>query len=266
MSGKTGYQLSASNIGWEKKDDARVIARMKELGYKGLEVAPTRLFPDTPYEHRNMAAMLSIAMRREFDFSIPSMQSIWFGVEGNIFTPAAKLPLLEKTNAAFTFAHAMGCHNLVFGCPRARNIPDGHTAEEADDFFRQAARIAHSYDSKLAMEANPPIYNTNFLNTTREAFDFVRRLAEPGLSVNLDVGTMVYNGENPADFANDLDLVSHVHISEPYLAPIEKRELHKELAEILKEKQYQGFVSVEMKCADYETVEKCLEYVAEVFL
>ena len=49
MSGNRQYKLSASNIGWDKKDDPRVIARMKELGYQGLEIAPTRLFPDTPY-------------------------------------------------------------------------------------------------------------------------------------------------------------------------------------------------------------------------
>ena len=201
MSGNRQYKLSASNIGWDKKDDPRVIARMKELGYQGLEIAPTRLFPDTPYAHRNMAAMLGIALRREFDFSVPSMQSIWFGVEGNIFAPEAQRDLLETTNCAFKFAHAMGCHSLVFGCPRARNIPEGRTEAEAREFFRKAAMIADSYHSQLAMEANPPIYHTNFLNTTRQAIDFVRSMKVPGLSVNLDVGTMVYNGEDPADFA-----------------------------------------------------------------
>lgn len=266
MSGNRQYKLSASNIGWDKKDDPRVIARMKELGYQGLEIAPTRLFPDTPYAHRNMAAMLGIALRREFDFSVPSMQSIWFGVEGNIFAPEAQQDLLETTNCAFKFAHAMGCHSLVFGCPRARNIPEGRTEAEAREFFRKAAMIADSYHSQLAMEANPPIYHTNFLNTTRQAIDFVRSMNAPGLSVNLDIGTMVYNGEDLADFADDLDIVSHIHISEPYLAPIQERPMHRQLAEILQKKNYSGFVSVEMKCADYETVDKCLTYTAEVFL
>ena len=126
--------------------------------------------------------------------------------------------------------------------------------------------IADSYHSQLAMEANPPIYHTNFLNTTRQAIDFVRSMKVPGLSVNLDIGTMVYNGEDPADFADDLDIVSHIHISEPYLAPIQERPMHRQLAEILQKKNYSGFVSVEMKCADYETVDKCLTYTAEVFL
>lgn len=266
MSSEVMYKLSASNIGWEKKDDAHVIAHMKKLGYKGLEVAPTRLFPDTPYAHRTTAAMLSIALKREFDFSIPSMQSIWFGVQGNIFDAATRRGLIDSTNCAFKFAHAMGCHSLVFGCPKARSVPEGHDASEADDFFRTAAMIAKSYGSRLAIEANPPIYETNFLNTTREAVDFVRRLNEPGLAVNLDVGTMIFHGENPADFADDLDVVSHIHVSEPYLAPIQERPIHRELAQVLKEKQYSGFVSVEMKCADFDTVAKCLSYVAEVFL
>ena len=45
MSGNRQYKLSASNIGWDKKDDPRVIARMKELGYQGLEIAPHPAFP-----------------------------------------------------------------------------------------------------------------------------------------------------------------------------------------------------------------------------
>lgn len=266
MSENVTYKLSASNIGWAKTDDARVLRRMKALGYKGLEVAPSRLFGDTPYTHRSSAAMLSIAMRKEFDFDIPSMQSIWFGMDGNLFLPEDQAALLDKTNCAFKFAKAMQCRSLVFGCPRARNVPEGHNPEEADIFFRASARVAKSYGGKLAMEANPPIYNTNFLNTTKECFDYVKKLGEEGLSVNFDLGTVIYNEENLADFEADFGLVSHVHISEPYLAPIQERPIHRELADMLKRIGYTGFVSVEMKCADYETVDKCLTYVAEVFL
>ena len=266
MSENVSYKLCASNIGWAKADDAKVLRRMKELGYRGMEVAPSRLFGDTPYTHRTSAAMLSIAMRREFDFSIPSMQSIWFGVEGNIFNPGEREKLMYKTNCAFKFARAMQCHSLVFGCPKARNVPEGRDPAEADEFFRESARLAESYGGKLAMEANPPIYGTNFLNTTRECFDYVKKLGERGLSVNFDLGTVIYNQENLADFADDFGLVSHVHISEPYLAPIEERPIHKELAALLRQVDYKGFVSVEMKCADYETVDRCLTYAAEVFL
>ena len=83
--------------------------------------------------------------------------------------------------------------------------------------------------------------------------------------MNLDVGTMLANGERPSDFAAEMQYVSHVHISEPGLAPIRPRALHKELALLLGAVGYQGFVSLEMKAAPLAEVERCIDYVAEVF-
>ena len=68
-----------------------------------------------------------------------------------------------------------------------------------------------------------------------------------------------------ADVAAHLHRVSHVHISEPGLAPIQPRPLHRELALLLKGVGYQGFVSLEMKAAGEEELTRSLEYVAEVF-
>ena len=62
MSGNRQYKLSASNIGWDKKDDPRVIARMKELGYQGLEIAPTRVFSSEPYAQLSGAALFAGVM------------------------------------------------------------------------------------------------------------------------------------------------------------------------------------------------------------
>ena len=53
---------------------------------------------------------------------------------------------------------------------------------------------------------------------------------------------------------DDLKYVSHVHISEPGLAPIQKRPEHKELALLLGAVGYRGFVSVEMARTDLDTV------------
>ena len=47
------------------------------------------------------------------------------------------------------------------------------------------------------MEANPAIYNTNYINTTQEALDLIREVGSDGFRLNLDVGTMLENGERP---------------------------------------------------------------------
>jgi len=73
------------------------------------------------------------------------------------------------------------------------------------------------------------------------------------------------NGERLRDFAGDIGYVSHVHISEPGLEPITPRPEHEELALLLKAVGYRGFVSIEMKRTDLDTVRRTLAYIAEVF-
>ena len=97
----------------------------------------------------------------------------------------------------------------------------------------------------LALEANAPRY-TNFLNRTADVFALVKRLNNPGLAVNLDLGALIENGERLRDFIPDLGWVSHIHISEPGLAPVTRRPEHTELALLLKAVGYKGFVSIEM--------------------
>ena len=258
-------KLAASNIGWAVQDDERVWQKMKELGYQGLEIAPTRVFPERPYDNLPGIALFAGVMYQKYGFVIPSMQSIWYGQQGNIFEAADVNRLEDYTFEAFRFAQSCRCPSLVFGCPRNRNVPAGHSPEEADFFFGRLAVRAEQCNTHLALEANPPIYNTNYLNTTREAFDLVKRINHPGLTVNLDLGTMIQNGEQLRDFAGDLKYVSHIHVSEPGLAVPEKRPLHKELAMLLHAVDYRGFVSLEMKTSDYETVSRTLTYLAEVF-
>ena len=96
------------------------------------------------------------------------------------------------------------------------------------------------------MEANPPIYNTNYINTTAEALELIQQVNSPGFGLNLDVGTMICQQEHVDLLRGQVHLISHIHISEPGLKPVERRELHGELINLLKEEHYCHFVSLEM--------------------
>ncbi|MFI3169775.1 MAG: sugar phosphate isomerase/epimerase family protein [Faecalibacterium sp.] len=258
-------KLAASNIGWAKEDDAIVYAKMKELGYTGLEIAPTRIFPAPAYDYIRQVPLFAAYIYQEYGFTIPSMQSILNGKTENLFDEAGAYSLTATLDEAFHFARACRCENLVFGCPRNRSIPEGLSPEAADAFFGECGTLAAKQEVTLALETVPPCYNTNFLNNTADTFAYVKRLGAPGLSVNLDIGAMLTNGEKLADIVNDLSLVSHVHISEPGLAPVVEHSIHKELALLLKGLGYQGYVSVEMKTTDAATMCESLAYVASVF-
>ena len=192
-------KLAISNIAWDKADDEAVYAAMQQNGFTGLEIAPTRIFPEYPYENLTGAALFGGYLLNRWGFHVPSMQSIWYGQTGNIFDPVQAEELLDYTAEAFQFAHTINCPSLVFGCPKNRRLDPPHTAAEGDAFFAKAGALASHYDVVLAIEANPPVY-TNYLNNTADAFAMVKRLQSPGLAVNLDLSTMISNGERLRDF------------------------------------------------------------------
>lgn len=108
-------KLSISNIAWTVKDDRNVYELMKQYGYSGLEIAPTRIFPERPYEQNDAAKEWSNKLKED-GFVIPSMQSIWYGRTENIFNSVEeRKALLYYTKLAIDFAEAIGCKNLVFG-------------------------------------------------------------------------------------------------------------------------------------------------------
>lgn len=263
----TELMIAASNIGWDASDDDKVFARMSELGFTGLEIAPTRIFPDEPYSHIDDFANYSSEMKEKHGLEVCSLQSIWRGRAENLFDADGASSLLDYTSCVCDFAQAGNVANLVFGCPKNRVMPDGKTDSNAIPFLLECGQKAHDANTVFALEANPEIYGTNFLNTTRDVIDLLEKIDSPrGLGINLDIGAIIENNEGLEAIKAAIPYASHVHISEPYLAPIKERELHAKVRKLLEDYGYEGFVSLEMGTAPSETVEKSLEYMAQTFL
>ncbi len=260
-------KLSISNIAWGKEQDEAVYRMMREHGFSGLEIAPTRIFEENPYDRLAEAAMWSRQLGEREGFCISSMQSIWFGRGEKLFgSRQEREALFDYTKRAIDFAAAVHCGNLVFGCPKNRAVPEGGSSAPAADFFRELGEYAYERHTVLAMEANPPVYQTNYINTTAQALELVSRVDSKGFMVNLDVGTMLENGETACMLRGKTGYISHVHISEPGLRAVEQRALHEELAAVLRGEGYQGFVSVEMaKQERIETIGQVMAYVRRVF-
>ena len=259
--------LSVSNIAWTENMDKYVYQLMKKYGFCGLEIAPTRVFPEAPYNRLNEAAEWAQELKREYDFIVPSVQSVWFGRQEKLFgSEEEKRTLMEYTRKAIDFAAAIGCKNLVFGCSRNRNCPEGAEPDTAISFFKELGDYAVSRGTVIGMEANPPIYNTNYINTTVSALKLILQVASKGFMLNLDVGTMIQNQEEVSELEGQVRYISHVHISEPGLKIIEKRNIHKELKELLMAENYEGFISIEMGQTDsLSKLGEVLQYVREVF-
>ena len=260
-------KLSVSNIAWSPERDETVFNLLKKHGFSGVEIAPTRLFPEDPYDKTEEAKAVKNDLETRFGLEIPSMQSIWYGVTDRIFGEAEeRTRLTAYSRKAIDFAEAIKCKNLVFGCPKNRALPDGADPGIAVPFFRELGEYAKAHNTVVAMEANPPIYNTNYINTTKEALALIREVGSDGFRLNLDVGTMVENREDVSVLEGAEALIHHVHISEPGLVPIQKRELHRELAAFLRSFGYEGFVSIEVKRQDdIGELERMMDYVSGLF-
>lgn len=260
-------KLSISNIGWTNKDDLAMYEYISRSGFKGLEIAPTHMFSDNPYDHLNVAKNWADTLQKRYRLSVSSMQSIWYGRTEKIFgNKLERNVLLDYTKKAIDFAETINCRNLVFGCPKNRVINSKADWQIGVSFFRELAAYAQEHGTIIGMEANPRIYNTNYINTTREALKLIAEVNAPTFQLNLDFGTMIQNKESAIILRGHVKHISHVHVSEPFLKPIEKRTIHKQIAAILREGNYQGFVSIEMgKVEDLSMLHKAMTYVKEVF-
>ena len=261
------YCLSASNIAWDERDEKNVLSLLMELGFSGVEIAPTKLYPSFPYSHVEDAKKWSIGIKEKYGMSIPSIQSIWYGKKENIFNSENDRNILfEYTKKAIIFAEAISCGNLVFGCPSNRRIPQGGDPEIAVRFLKELGDYANDHHTTISIEANPPIYNTNFITSTAEAFALAERVDSKGVRVNLDTGTMIENGEGIESIKGKEHLINHIHISEPGLRPISKRKFFAELREQLSS-HYSGYISLEMSnTGGYDRLIESLKYVRDVFL
>lgn len=257
-------KLSISNIAWETQHDEQVYRMALENGFSAIEIAPTRWFPQNPYGHLEQAEAIAWGLKEVHGLGISSLQSIWYGQKGRIFgTERERKELAAYTRQAVDFAAAVNAGNLVFGCPKNRVLPDRENDECAIAFFRDCGDYAAAHGTCFSLEANPPIYQTNYINTTQDAFDAAVRTASKGCRVNVDMGTMIYYDEPVSLIEKNLLLVNHVHLSEPGLAVPCHDRLLVQMIHMLKANGYEGYLSIEMdKAYGMDALKKAVRMLA----
>lgn len=261
-------KLSISNIAWDNEWNNQVFGMMKACNFEGLEIAPTKIFPENPYNKLQEANIWSKQLKEAHGLVVPSMQSIWYGRTEHLFgTEDEREALSSYTKKAIDFAASIGCKNLVFGCPKNRSYEDEISLQYAIPFFKEIGEYATEKGTVIGMEANPSIYNTNYINDTLSALELIKQVDSSGFKLNLDVGTMIQNEESVDELKGHVKYINHVHVSEPYLKPIQERKLHLKIAKTLQKEQYAGFISIEMgQVEQISMIEEAMNYVRKVFI
>jgi sugar phosphate isomerase/epimerase len=102
--------------------------------------------------------------------------------------------------------------------------------ELARDFFGEIAKSAQKHDVMFLIEPNSQRFDCNFLNSAQEAAEFVSKVSESGLGVNLDLGAE-FDAGSDLDFSmQEIGTFGHAHLSEPDLGPLSTNPLIQKIA------------------------------------
>ena len=245
--------LCISNIAWASEDEPMAAEIVRESGLTRVEVAPTKIWAE-PLR----ATADDLERYREFwsqrGIEIVALQALLFGrPDLTVFgSPEARAETLDYLRGIVRLGSKLGARVLVFGSPKNRRV-NGRPPQEVDDiavsFFGAAGDAARAEGMILCIEPNPREYGCDFVTTSAEGLELVRRVNSAGFGLHLDAAAMTLSGESlePA-FTNAAGSICHFHASEPNLGALGKGGVdHETLASLLSQIEYSECVSVEMR-------------------
>jgi len=257
---------------WKIED---VFAFAAKLGYGGVEIAPftlansvTEVSPAERHRIREAAARNKI--------EIAGIHWVLVKPEG-LYINHPESSIRVRTARYFCdlvdFCADLGGKVMVVGSPKQRNVMSGVSPEQATEWavetFRSAVAQAEQREVMICFEPLAPA-ETNFINTARDAIEFVRRLPSPNFQIILDVKAMCSESKSiPQIICESWPHFAHFHANDKNLKGPGFGEVDfKPIGAALKEVGYSGFVSVEVFNFD-EGAEviatKSLEYLRSAF-
>jgi sugar phosphate isomerase/epimerase len=236
--------------GW---DHARVCARVAELGYTGLEVAPFTLAPritDVPTARR-------AELRQQAEAAgvrIIGLHWLLARTEGFHLTSAD--PVVRERTGEYLAelaraAAELGGDVLVLGSPAQRNLPEGMTRAageaHAADTIGHCLKALERHRVYLCLEPLTPA-ETNFMTCAADAVALARKLAHPFVRLHLDVKAMsAESAPTPDVIRANRAFLHHFHANDPNrrgpgFGATDFRPIFAALSDV----NYDGWVSVEV--------------------
>jgi D-psicose/D-tagatose/L-ribulose 3-epimerase len=242
-------KLAVSAIAWSESEEEASFRILQEEGTQFIECVPARFLED-PIGYKSRL--------KGYGLNAVACQALLFGTHGlHLFENAeSRRALLRHLIEISKAAGALGARAMVFGSPKARSIDFNFmtyssATDIALDFFKELSVHVWKAGCTVCIEPNPSIYGCNFLTSTAETLEFVTKVDTPGVGLNIDLGALAINGEDPLQLMKaGLNLIGHLHISEPNLLPVlgkgSQSASHCSLRSALKSLSYDGVVSIEM--------------------
>ncbi len=243
-------KLSISNIAWDIEIEEEVFYTLKNNSIYNIDISLSKYFNNINLISDNDIASLKSYFSSN-SIEVIGMQSLLFGLDKlNIYKSSEDREfLLNHLTKTCIVAEKLNIKKLVFGSARNRNYCNKGSFSDniAFDFFYKLALIGKKYNLFICLEPQPKIYNSNFLTDSSETADFVRLIGNNNFKMQLDIGSMIVNKESPELIIKYSDLYGHIHLSEPYLKPIDRNnEKHYQFSKIITNNLTSDFITIEM--------------------
>ena len=244
------------------------------LGVTRLELAPVRAFGN-PLS----ADEKSVKKKRDFyqqrGFQISAFQALLFGSDNlHLFADReSRERMKEWLIAVGRVAGWCGAEPMVFGSPKNRlkgGLTNADAHKVASEFFREVGDACATFGTCIVLEANPDAYGADYCTHLLEAAQLVEMVNSPGFQLHVDAGGLAVSGEEFASVMRYFpEHIRHFHASQVNLGDWkEPHAVHQEIAACLREINYQGVVSVEMRAIEpyEESVTTALNAVSAIYL
>ncbi len=245
-------KFSISNIALPEYQHFSELMSLRELGFEGLEVAPSRVWRDTLNEASNRSVDQYRREVEEAGLKVVGLHSLFFDRPelGLFLDKEYRTKTLDYLTHLSKVCRDLGGETLIYGGGRWHdNISDRAAITETISFLSDLIPRIESHGTTLCFEPLEKKY-TNFINSVSESIDIVKLVGHSSVGVQIDAKELAISNElTPEAFEMAAPFLVHVHVNEPDLGVLGDSGAvdHLLISKLLNLINYQGYVSLEQK-------------------
>lgn len=178
---------------------------------------------------------------RKYNLQVKSTQSLLYGSNVKDFT---ENNFLNYLISSIKFYKKFGIETLVLGSPKQRNIWDEAKLLE---IFSQLDLACQQENIILCIEPNCKQYGGKYFHNLNQIVNFIDKGKFSNIKTMIDTHNLLKENFSPTkELTTYQNYISHIHISENDLGPIEYNNEYLLLSQKLKDLNYRGIINYEV--------------------
>ena len=251
-------KIAVSNIALPSYNHIKELYELREMGFRGLEVAPSKVW----YKVNDVTPKQVSTYRKQVENSglkVIGIHSLFFAqphlglFRGSDIRKNTIKFLIHLSNICAD----LGGKFLVFGSPQARKR-DSLSIKSADleaiSFFSELSNHIKNHGTYVVIEALGKT-ETDYITSLKHAYKIINKVNRPELQGHLDAKAVFDASEANSNIFNKIkSKLQHVHINHPGLGILKNNGKvdHRLFSALLRDIGYNKFLSLEQRMLNLE--------------